>query len=347
MDIRFTNNAASTLYSGMTAGATTLDLVSAADFPEAGSGTYFYITIVNQAGAREIIKCEARTAGSNTLSSLTRGVDGSTAQPWAAGDKVQVRVPSIVLQDIIDAFEAADTVLEAADTALDVRVTALEDHLEAPAGTRLFFHSDTPPTGWTTDATIADQLLAIKGGSNAYNVSGGTKNKGSWTPTDHIHTMDTHVHTMGTHKHTMGTHKHTMGTHDHIATNHSHTVDNHNHQWYNYISGSNDQSYDSLGSPLAYSTDNKSTVGIWSPGSNDKSQITQDLYTSNESPETSFESTVTSSDNAGDTSTENLGDTSTENPGDTDPKDPGDTNPNASPSTDRPYAAVGIIASKD
>lgn len=53
-------------------------------------------------------------------------------------------------------------------------------------GTKLFFWQDTAPTGWTIDATAADAILAVKGGSNAYNVAGGSQ-AGTWTQPDHIH----------------------------------------------------------------------------------------------------------------------------------------------------------------
>jgi hypothetical protein len=44
-------------------------------------------------------------------------------------------------------------------------------------GTKAWFYQNTAPTGWTLDATPA--VLAVKGGSNAYNTTGGTQ-AGTW-----------------------------------------------------------------------------------------------------------------------------------------------------------------------
>ena len=37
----------------------------------------------------------------------------------------------------------------------------------------VFFYANTPPTGWTLVGSTTDCLLALKGGSSAYNVTGG------------------------------------------------------------------------------------------------------------------------------------------------------------------------------
>lgn len=37
----------------------------------------------------------------------------------------------------------------------------------------VFFYADTAPTGWTIVGSTTDCLLALKGGSSAYNVTGG------------------------------------------------------------------------------------------------------------------------------------------------------------------------------
>lgn len=55
-----------------------------------------------------------------------------------------------------------------------------------PSGTKMWFYQDTAPVGWTLDSTPADALLAVKGGSAAYDTTGGTQ-AGTWTPTGHTH----------------------------------------------------------------------------------------------------------------------------------------------------------------
>ena len=48
------------------------------------------------------------------------------------------------------------------------------------SGTKMYFYQNVAPSGWTIDATPADALLAVKGGSQAYNVNGGNQ-AGTWT----------------------------------------------------------------------------------------------------------------------------------------------------------------------
>ncbi len=57
-----------------------------------------------------------------------------------------------------------------------------------PAGTKMVFYQNTAPDGWTIDATVADALIGIKGGSNAFNVNGGQL-AGTWVQTNHNHTF--------------------------------------------------------------------------------------------------------------------------------------------------------------
>ena len=83
--------------------------------------------------------------------------------------------------------------------------------------TQCFFLNDTAPPGWTIVSGCGDGLLAVKGGSNAYNVAGGSKLQGTWTPAGHSHS---HSHAGPSHTHEMGNHHHTYG--DVIA--HTHTI---------------------------------------------------------------------------------------------------------------------------
>jgi hypothetical protein len=95
-------------------------------------------------------------------------------------------------------------------------------------GTKIFFYQNTAPTGWTIDATAADGLLAVKGGSAAYNISGGAQ-AGTWTQPTHTHTQPTHTHTQPTHTHTQPTHTHYGGNHYHAFTgvDHTHVTNGH------------------------------------------------------------------------------------------------------------------------
>jgi hypothetical protein len=92
----FTNNAATTLASGVLIGATSLTVAAGtgAEFPTLTGSEYFYCTIANNAGSVEIIKVTARSTDTFTI---VRGQDGTSAAAWASGDKVELRLTRIDL----------------------------------------------------------------------------------------------------------------------------------------------------------------------------------------------------------------------------------------------------------
>jgi hypothetical protein len=57
--------------------------------------------------------------------------------------------------------------------------------------TKMYFYQNTAPTGWTIDSAVTDCCLAVKGGSAAYNVSGGNK-AGTWAMTEAQMPVHTH-----------------------------------------------------------------------------------------------------------------------------------------------------------
>ena len=85
------------------------------------------------------------------------------------------------------------------------------------SSTVIWMYLNAAPPGWKVLTTGADSVLAISGGTAAYNVNGGLGGTGdTWTQPNHVHTMGTHVH-----------------------------------QWYNFVSGATaDQSYNSSGSAI-------------------------------------------------------------------------------------------------
>lgn len=91
MSVLFANNAASTLAAGITDSATNMTLASGegAKFPSPSGGSYFMVTIVDDANNIEIVKCTARTTDTLTV---VRGQEGTTARAYSTGDKVELRV---------------------------------------------------------------------------------------------------------------------------------------------------------------------------------------------------------------------------------------------------------------
>ncbi len=55
---------------------------------------------------------------------------------------------------------------------------------------KMWVYINSAGDGWTVDATVTDKVLAIKGGANAYNISGGASG-GTWTQPTHTHTFTT------------------------------------------------------------------------------------------------------------------------------------------------------------
>ena len=97
MVMKFTNNATSTLASGINASVTSLTVASGngALFPTL-SGDYFYCTLTNTAGTIEIIKVTARSTDTFTI---VRAQDNTTAASWLTGDKVELRLVAASLND--------------------------------------------------------------------------------------------------------------------------------------------------------------------------------------------------------------------------------------------------------
>ena len=110
----FTNNAATTLASSILVGATSLTVASGqgALFPTLAGGAYFYCTLSNTAGTTiEIVKVTARSTDTFTI---VRAQDNTTASAFSAGDKVELRLTAIDLQnfpqlDSTNTFAAVQT----------------------------------------------------------------------------------------------------------------------------------------------------------------------------------------------------------------------------------------------
>jgi hypothetical protein len=88
----FTNNAATTLASGINNVVTSLTVASTTGglFPSPTGSQYFYCTLSNLSGSiLEIVKVTARSSDTFTI---VRGQDGTAAQSFSAGDKVELRL---------------------------------------------------------------------------------------------------------------------------------------------------------------------------------------------------------------------------------------------------------------
>jgi len=95
MPVIYSNNASTTLSSGINNSTTTIPIASASGFPSIGSGEYYFATIANTNNTKiEVVKV---TAGTTSLT-VTRAQDGTTAQAFDSGDNFQLRVTAATLE---------------------------------------------------------------------------------------------------------------------------------------------------------------------------------------------------------------------------------------------------------
>jgi hypothetical protein len=153
MVMKFTNNATTTLASGILSGATSLTVASGtgSKFPTLSAGDYFYCTLANTSGTVEIVKVTARSTDTFTV---TRAQDGTTAVAWNSGDKVELRLVAASLNDIpkldeVNTFSQAQTfsaapvltaltgLVKANGSSATTAATAGTDYLAPPSGTSL------------------------------------------------------------------------------------------------------------------------------------------------------------------------------------------------------------------
>jgi len=102
MTVKFTNNASTTIGTGINASATSLTVASASSFPQlSGADDYCYLTLQGATNTtREVVKATALS--SNTFT-IVRAQDNTSAGTWAAGDIVELRMTAALLTDVIDA----------------------------------------------------------------------------------------------------------------------------------------------------------------------------------------------------------------------------------------------------
>lgn len=91
MGIQLKNNASGTLATAISASDTGIVLTTGngANFPALGASDYFYATLESTGGTLEIVKVTARSGDSMTV---VRAQEGSTANSFAAGSRIELRV---------------------------------------------------------------------------------------------------------------------------------------------------------------------------------------------------------------------------------------------------------------
>lgn len=100
MPVVLRNNAVSRLTASLSAGATTFAVTAGdgAKFPSVASGEWFPLTIIKANGALEVCKGLARSGDAFTIA---RAQEGTIAQAFSAGDRVELRLTNDAILDII------------------------------------------------------------------------------------------------------------------------------------------------------------------------------------------------------------------------------------------------------
>ncbi len=97
MGIKYSNNAKTTLSSGINDSVTSATVASGAVFPALSGGDYFYATIeTTDFATKEIVKVTARSGDTLTI---VRAQDNTSAAAFSSGDFVELRVTAAVLED--------------------------------------------------------------------------------------------------------------------------------------------------------------------------------------------------------------------------------------------------------
>jgi hypothetical protein len=161
-----------------------------------GAGDYFYGIFKDASGNREIVKVEARSTDSLTIAAGGRGLDGTAARTWAAGDYFLAGVTSVALQEslgnanlialgglaasadklpyftgagaaaLADLSSFARALLDDAEPAAARATLGIPAAIAAliPSGTVMSFFQPAAPVGWTQITTHDNKAIRIVSG---------------------------------------------------------------------------------------------------------------------------------------------------------------------------------------
>ena len=97
MGVLYTNNAKTTLSSGINNSATSISVASSSTFPSITGSNYFYATFDDYTNI-EVVKV---TAVSGTTWTIVRAQDDTSARAWSSGDAIELRLNVALLEDAL------------------------------------------------------------------------------------------------------------------------------------------------------------------------------------------------------------------------------------------------------
>jgi len=106
MGIQLKNNVSSTLAAAISASdvGMTVATGTGAQFPTLGASDYFYATLESSQGTQEIVKVTVRSGDNMTI---VRAQDGSTANSFGIGARIELRINAAAINDLVDQVTAS------------------------------------------------------------------------------------------------------------------------------------------------------------------------------------------------------------------------------------------------
>lgn len=165
MSVKFANNAFGTLNAGINNSATSITLSSGqgARFPSLSSGEYFYATLIDTSNNLEVVKCTAR---STDVLTVTRAQESTTAQAFAIGDRVELRITAGGLDDAANPYDKDSSStgsfgLPVGTTAQQPSASTTEGHIRYDSDDNVIYYSDG--TNWLKISSVIATLSSATG----------------------------------------------------------------------------------------------------------------------------------------------------------------------------------------
>ena len=175
----FTNNAATGMVYPISSSATTLVVNggSGSLFPAPTGGNYFMLTLISQlTGNMEIVQCTARSGDTFTI---VRAQEGTTAQAFAIGDGVQLRITAGSLSAItnpvvVDSINGTagqvnvssttgNVTISLPSTLTNINTTGVANGVAGGAANQILYQTGAGATSFLTTPSTANTSLVWNG----------------------------------------------------------------------------------------------------------------------------------------------------------------------------------------